>query len=186
MANKVWTEDEVVALIQRMDKKALIRPLNKMWDRQTTDEQSTHDTHITNKRGFNKMDAPFSGSLIESFGKCKNFTDKQAAAIRKMLTKYRKQLTEIANENNGNTPESTAQVEATPETKEMKPQKEQTTFSWKGGVVEVVKVGNNGKQTVLGSTDNKAKMDMNSLDQVRQRYMRRGEDANGAQGNTTI
>jgi hypothetical protein len=95
---KVWTEDEMAARIGTMPVKALIKPLKRLWDRQTASEQAMNETTDSNGVGFNAYDAPFAGRMIESFEQYKNFTPRMAISIRKMLKKYRKQLVEIANQ----------------------------------------------------------------------------------------
>lgn len=94
---KFWSSDEMGEYIQQMPEEFLNRPLLRLWERQTPDERATHETRYQNARGFNAFDAEFAGAMVDKWREYGRFTPKQAAAVRKMLKKYRKQLAEIAN-----------------------------------------------------------------------------------------
>jgi hypothetical protein len=95
----IWTEELIVAWVsdQKRSPTDLSKPLFKMWARQTRQEQAAEETIMKNKRGFNMHDAKFAASLIETFRNHRNFTPKQCEALKKLLIRYRRQLTEIAN-----------------------------------------------------------------------------------------
>jgi len=93
-----WTEAKIVKLLDTMPKNQLHRPLKRLWDRQTADEQDCWGAHHQNGIGFNKHDAKFAGAMVTWWGHKGFFSPKQEKAIRTMLKKYRRQLTEIANE----------------------------------------------------------------------------------------
>jgi hypothetical protein len=102
------TEDTVKELLATMPDHQLWRPLFRLWQRQTPQEQSGHSTTDRNDVGLNAYDAEFAGSLVEQYlvkqQYEKNFSQAQCAALRKMLIKYRRQLTDIANGADGPTP----------------------------------------------------------------------------------
>jgi len=95
---KIYTEQEITEMMDTMDVRLLHRPLLKMWARQTDSERADHTTKDHNKVGFSAFDAEFAGSLVEWHRKGRSFSRKQEASLRKMLKKYRKQLTDIANQ----------------------------------------------------------------------------------------
>jgi len=97
VAKKIWTEDMVAELIQRMPNEQLHRPLMRLWERQTPREQASESTIEYNKKGFNSYDAGFASRMVDWWSQKRFFTRKQGDAIRKMLVKYRKQLADIAN-----------------------------------------------------------------------------------------
>ncbi len=93
---KVWTEENIEGLIDSMDRNLLIRPLKRLWDRQTAEEQASWSTNNHNGVGYSKVDAPFAGRMIEWYERKGFFSPKQADNIRRMLKKYRGQLADIA------------------------------------------------------------------------------------------
>ena len=101
MAQKIYTVEEIWNLVLTNDY-FCCACLSKMLDRQTQDEQRAGETRHRNGRGFNGKDAKFLTSLAIQVRRNKNrgtiLTQNQLAAARKCLYKYRKQLTEIANE----------------------------------------------------------------------------------------
>lgn len=95
-AKRVWTEDKVKELIQTNDK-VLYGALKKLYAEQTADEQSDGQTSHANGAGFNGVDSPFLSSCSEFLLKKGYLTGKQKASVRKLLVKYNKQLTRLAN-----------------------------------------------------------------------------------------
>ena len=98
MANvkRVWTMDEIANLIQNNDT-VLYRALNKLFECQTEDEKNSYDTHESNGVGFNGVDAPILTSFAEFYRQRGYLSDKQKAIARKKLVKYKRQLTNLAN-----------------------------------------------------------------------------------------
>jgi hypothetical protein len=92
-----WTEATMIQWLTTCDKQKLIKPLEKLWERQTTAEQAAVTTRNRNGRGYCQLDVRFAKSLIDWFHRHNDFSDPQATAARTMLRKYRRQLCEIAN-----------------------------------------------------------------------------------------
>jgi len=93
---RVWSEDEIKNLIQTNDE-VLYRALKKLYECQTTDEKRSGCTKEYNGKGFNSVDAKFMTSVSEFLIKVGYLTEKQKVATRKVIIKYTKQLTRIAN-----------------------------------------------------------------------------------------
>lgn len=94
---RIWTEEEIKSLIQTNDT-VLYRALKKLYAEQTADEQATGETREHNGKGFNGIDAKFLSSVSEFLIARGFLTAKQKTATRRMLKKYTKQLTRLANE----------------------------------------------------------------------------------------
>lgn len=93
---RVWTEDEIANLIQTNDT-VLYRALKKLYAEQTTDEQDVGETRERNGRGFNGVDSQFLSSVAEFLIRTGFLTRNQKTVTRRMLKKYNKQLTRLAN-----------------------------------------------------------------------------------------
>jgi len=93
---RIWTEEEIKSLIQTNDT-VLYRALKKLYAEQTADEQATGETREHNGKGFNGIDAKFLSSVSEFLIARGFLTAKQKVATRRMLKKYTKQLTKLAN-----------------------------------------------------------------------------------------
>lgn len=93
---RIWTEEEIKNYIQTNDK-VLYNGLKKLYECQTADEQAEGRTSHANGKGFNGVDGPFLSSLSEFLLKKGYLTAKQKASARKLLVKYTKQLTDLAN-----------------------------------------------------------------------------------------
>ena len=91
------TQESIQALLESNDK-AVIRGLLAIYARQTSAEQSMEATKEDNGIGFNACDAPFMSSLAKWYNAKGFLTPKQLYRARKTIIKYRRQLTEIANE----------------------------------------------------------------------------------------
>lgn len=94
---RIWTEAEIKSLIQTNDE-VLYRALKKLYGEQTSSEQYSGETRERNGRGFNGVDSRFLSSVSEFLLKRGFLTTKQKVATRRMLVKYNKQLTRLANE----------------------------------------------------------------------------------------
>jgi hypothetical protein len=101
---KVWTKDEVRSLLERSDE-AVWRGVVAIDNRQTSDERAVGDAAHLNGRGWGKFDAKFGGKMAELVRQWQRGESAYAAplsynqtlATRKLLLKYTRQLTEIAN-----------------------------------------------------------------------------------------
>tara|TARA_R110002020_G_scaffold293707_1_gene509412 strand:- start:751 stop:1053 length:303 start_codon:yes stop_codon:yes gene_type:complete len=94
--NKHWTIEEIRALIAENDK-AVARGILAIYGKQTAMEQMVGETSASNGVGFSGADAPFLSSLA-LFYQAKGFlSPKQVEIGRKRITKYARQLTDIAN-----------------------------------------------------------------------------------------
>lgn len=93
---KVWTEAQIADLIQTNDT-VLYRALKKLYSEQTDAEQDMGETKERNGRGFNGVDSKFLSSVSEFLIKHGFLTSKQKSVTRRMLKKYNKQLTRLAN-----------------------------------------------------------------------------------------
>lgn len=93
---RLWTEEEIKILVQTNDE-VLYRALKKLYECQTADEKRSGCTKEYNGKGFNSVDAKFMTSVSEFLIKVGYLTEKQKVATRKVIIKYTKQLTRIAN-----------------------------------------------------------------------------------------
>lgn len=93
-----WTKDTVKAWIQNSDinnlthRAALSRALIFLYNRQTTDEQSSHTTSHDNGVGFSGYDAEFLSSVALGVQRYGSMTVKQAECVKKRLARYSGQL----------------------------------------------------------------------------------------------
>lgn len=94
---RIYTVEEIWELVETNDY-FVMACLSKMLDRQTRDEQFDHQTKHRNGRGFNSRDAKFMTSLAVQARKYRHLSPRQLECARRNLYKYRRQLTEIANE----------------------------------------------------------------------------------------
>ncbi len=90
------TKESIRELLESNDL-AVARAVLRLYQRQTTDEQSVEHTKHKNFRGFNAGDAPFLTSIAKFFERNKYLSPKQTFVARKRVLKYTKQLTDIAN-----------------------------------------------------------------------------------------
>jgi hypothetical protein len=93
-----WDKDSIISLLKTNDN-AVKRGLIALYKRQTADEKSTQATRVVNNIGFNKHDAKFLSSLAEQYLNKGWLSVNQIASARKSITKYWRQLVEIANQN---------------------------------------------------------------------------------------
>lgn len=93
---KVWTEEQIKYLIQTNDK-VLYGALRHLYGFQTEPERETGNTQESNGVGFNAYDAPFLSAMYRDLQKYGHLTNGQKEKTRKMIIKYNKQLTKIAN-----------------------------------------------------------------------------------------
>ena len=93
---KVWTKEEILAMLERSPA-AVIRGVLAIYREQTPDEQYLEVAKHLNARGFNKVDAQFGTEIAQKILQGDSLTQKQVNACRKMLRKYSGQLVRIAN-----------------------------------------------------------------------------------------
>lgn len=93
---RVWTKEEILALIDENDE-MVKRSLLKLYGYQTKDEQETKSTMSLNGIGFNSNDALILSNMAEFLTEKKFLTNKQIEFVRKRIRKYSKQLVKIAN-----------------------------------------------------------------------------------------
>lgn len=97
-----WTAQEVVVKMLANDME-LCKCIVAIYRQQTTAEQNTYTTRVTNGVGFNKVDATILTSFAKQIiankrrGKNRFLSDKQIATARRKMPKYAKQLAKIAN-----------------------------------------------------------------------------------------
>ena len=96
MENKVWKKEEIVQLLRTNDK-AVLRGLLVVYSFQTKDEQGLSATVIHNGVGFNSFDADFMTSVAKQYKELGRLTTTQMRLVRKVIVKYAKQLTDVAN-----------------------------------------------------------------------------------------
>lgn len=93
---KIWTESEIVSMLQTRDA-AVVKAVIAIYNRQTSTEQSTQSTHCHNNIGFNAADARFMSYCAQYAIKHKQLSGKFLEKARTKIIKYRKQLVDIAN-----------------------------------------------------------------------------------------
>ena len=93
---KIWSVDEVRTLVST-NATMVERSLVKLYECQTAEEQNFKSTHVLNHQGFNKVDAKFGTNLAQVVKNGYHLSPKQLEASRKILRKYVRQLTLIAN-----------------------------------------------------------------------------------------
>lgn len=92
------TEASIVELIERSDR-AVYKGILAIQRRQTDDEKAGHLTKHTNGVGWSKWDAGWMADMIGKYNQWGSLTAKQMAVTRNKLKRYRRQLLEIALEN---------------------------------------------------------------------------------------
>ena len=89
----VWDKERVLALLEANDK-AVIRALECLYNRQTSEERTLGQNVEHNGRGFTSYDADLLTSFVEFYRNAGFLTQKQLAVARKKLAKYWRQLLE--------------------------------------------------------------------------------------------
>ena len=73
-----------------------LRAIQKIFERQTFDEQQSEATHHLNQMGFTGVDAEFLSSVAKQFSKYNRLSPKQMYFVKKKMPKYWMQIIEIA------------------------------------------------------------------------------------------
>ena len=94
---KVWTPESVWEVFAN-NKDQMCKGLVLIYRRQTADEREDKVTRNKNGVGFNAFDAEILSSFAEQYLRRGFLSDKQLAILEKKLHRYRKQLADIANE----------------------------------------------------------------------------------------
>lgn len=118
-SNQVAAEREIVRRIEvALDRSpaAVVRAVEAIYARQTSDEKCSHTTRHTNNRGFSQADANLGTWLVETViaeGRAKGRNDgellrgKALTLGRRVASKYTRQLLEVAREKAENAAAST-------------------------------------------------------------------------------
>ena len=93
---KVWTKEEIVRLIKTSDK-MVYRSLEKLYARQTDEEQASRETISNNGLGFNGPDAHQLTQMVILYRKAGYLGPRLLGIARARLPKYWAQLLEEAN-----------------------------------------------------------------------------------------
>jgi hypothetical protein len=99
-----WTPDVIKGILAapsgktgRVENRRIIyRMLQRMYERQTYDEQCDHTTKHSNGMGFNYMDADVLSDIAQRSQQYGNLTIGQAQLVANKLRKYVMQLHDIA------------------------------------------------------------------------------------------
>lgn len=94
--SKIWTPEEMKEILTKRDDQ-VCKAIVKIYEYQTADEQSSHETKEHNGVGFNGADAPIMSSFAEFYMKRGFLSPKQIMIARKKIMKYAGQLCKIAN-----------------------------------------------------------------------------------------
>ena len=91
-----WKVEDVRKKLEE-DPKWQLRGVLALYKYQTQDEQECEETKIKNGVGFNGVDANFLTSIAKQLQKGNKLSEKQLKVVAKLMPKYAKQLTNIAN-----------------------------------------------------------------------------------------
>jgi len=93
---RIWTEEQVRSQIESSNQFA-IRCTQLLYAKQTEVEKKDYKTKFSNGNGFNKSDAKFGSAMArKAFDKGNDsLTEVQLVALRKLLSKYCNQLTQL-------------------------------------------------------------------------------------------
>ena len=94
---KIWTVEEMKNILNKHDDQ-VGKALVKLYEKQTYDEQVSHETKENNGVGFNGVDAKILTSFANFYKKAGFLTPKQLIIARKKIMKYAAQLCRIVNQ----------------------------------------------------------------------------------------
>ena len=101
---KIWGKEAIRELLLKNDL-AVYAGMLRIYDRQTSSEQASQETHEFNEIGFSGCDGHIMSSFTEAYKKYGRLTEKQMIIARKKMVKYWAQLLQIIREQNENQPE---------------------------------------------------------------------------------
>lgn len=87
----IWNKEKIQALLNTNDE-AVYKAMLRIYNRQTTTEQTYQETADWNSVGFTGIDGKIMSSFTEAYKKYGRLTVKQMAIARKKMKKYWKQL----------------------------------------------------------------------------------------------
>lgn len=93
---KVWTEKEVLELLQK-NPNMVLKSLIKIYEYQTAEEKANDTTLEPNGVGFNAFDAQILGSIARQLIRTNWISKSQYELVKKRIIKYKKQITKIIN-----------------------------------------------------------------------------------------
>jgi hypothetical protein len=93
----MWNKEKIHQLLSTNDK-AVARAVSAIYALQTADEKATSDTRHHNNVGFNSSDAKRGSYYADYVGRTGRLTGRHLEIARKMMMKYWRQLSEIAND----------------------------------------------------------------------------------------
>ena len=93
---RVWKADEIKDMLRSNDR-AVVRGIARIYELQTSAEQTAESTHNKNGVGFGAFDAPFLTSLAKQIKNGRTLTGNQLKFARPKMLKYAGQLARIAN-----------------------------------------------------------------------------------------
>lgn len=94
--DKKWKVEDIKQLLKTNDK-ILLKSILIIYSFQTEDEKESNDSCHDNGFGFNALDAEIMCDFAKGIIKYKHLTFKQLCIARKIMPKYAKQLTKVAN-----------------------------------------------------------------------------------------
>lgn len=93
---KKWTKDEIKSLLES-NNVAVIKGLIRIYELQTSDEQSAEYTKYNNGVGFSGFDGDFMTSVAKWFLKMGWVSEGQFEHVKKKMMRYAGQLAKLAN-----------------------------------------------------------------------------------------
>jgi hypothetical protein len=96
MTKKIWTREDIVALLNTNDR-AVERGIVAIWQRQTADEQGSDTTRHSNGVGFSGWSARSGSYYAKWVESGRRLTGKHLDKARKIALHHVGQLTRIAN-----------------------------------------------------------------------------------------
>jgi hypothetical protein len=96
VTGKLWTQEEIVKLIEK-NNLFVESCIIKIFERQTADEQENSTTEHNNGIGFSGVDAKTMTYYAKYIKSGRHLTGEHLEKARQRIKKYKRQLTEIAN-----------------------------------------------------------------------------------------
>lgn len=96
----MWDKSSIQALLANNDR-AVVRAVKAIYERQTDDEKQSEATHKDNGVGFNYADARLGSYYAQYIARKGTLTGHHLQKARRMMMKYWRQLSDIANAKEG-------------------------------------------------------------------------------------